>query len=150
MTEASGNVTHPEQRANPVPRTTRPAIGVARLQSLPNAYPAFCVPAQEGYATSYDAVTALEEEHSQVNMKNVIWRDLFLTESHTKQLIIPFIIAACSHLMTIKCFTQNIFITPGVGTDASCNILSEFAYVKFITVPCYNHSSKCTRLHITH
>ena len=60
MTEASGNATHPEQRANHAPGTTKPAVGVAHPQPLPNAYPAFRVPAQEGYATSYDAVAALE------------------------------------------------------------------------------------------
>ena len=75
MTEASGNATHPEQRSNPAPRTTRPAVGVARPQPLPNAYPAFRIPAQEGYATSYDAAAALEEEHSHLNMKNVIGPD---------------------------------------------------------------------------
>ena len=64
-----------EQRANPAPLTTKLAVGVARPQPLPNAYPAFCVSAQERYATSYDSVTALEEEHSQLNMKNVIGRD---------------------------------------------------------------------------
>ena len=63
-TEASGNATHPEQCFNPVPRTTKPAVGVVRSQPLPNAYPAFRVPAQERYATSYDAVAALEEKHS--------------------------------------------------------------------------------------
>ena len=47
MTEASGNATHPEQHANPAPRTTRPAVGVARPQPLLNAYPAFNVPVQE-------------------------------------------------------------------------------------------------------
>ena len=45
---------------------------MARPQPLPNACPFFRVPAQEGYATSCDAVAALEEEHSHLNMKNVI------------------------------------------------------------------------------
>ena len=75
ITEASGKRHTSEQLANPAPRTTKPAVGVAHPQPLPNAYPAFRVPAQEGYATSYDAVTALEEEYSHLNLKNVIGRD---------------------------------------------------------------------------
>ena len=75
MTEASGNTAHPEQRSNPAPRTTKPAVGVACPQPLPNAYPAFRVLAQEGYATSYDAAATLDIRHSQLNMKNVIGRD---------------------------------------------------------------------------
>ena len=75
MIEASGNDIHLEQRSNPAPRTTKPAVGVPRPQPLPNAYPAFYVLTQEGYAMSYNAIAALEEEHSQLNVKNVIGRD---------------------------------------------------------------------------
>ena len=49
MTEASENATHSEERTNPTPRTTKTAVVVSLPHPLPNVYPAFRVPAQEGY-----------------------------------------------------------------------------------------------------
>ena len=50
-------------------------MGVARPRPVPCVFPAFRVPAQEGFGTSYDAVAALEMEHPHLQMRNVIGRD---------------------------------------------------------------------------
>lgn len=50
-------------------------VGVSRHSQLLCAFPAFLVPIQEGFTTSYDAVAVLEEEHPTPRVRNVIGKD---------------------------------------------------------------------------
>ena len=50
-------------------------MSVNRQAPLHNDFPAFRVHATEAIATSYDAVAALEEEHPELQMKNLIGKD---------------------------------------------------------------------------
>lgn len=68
----SGNDTHPLSRNTPL---LRPAVSVARQEPPPSEFPAFRVPEQEGFPTSYDAVAALETEFPQLRMRNIIGKD---------------------------------------------------------------------------
>ncbi|MPC40424.1 RNA-directed DNA polymerase from mobile element jockey [Portunus trituberculatus] len=72
---AQGNAPSSANRPSHPFRASRPSVGVSRVQRSHAAFPAFRVPTQEGFGTSYDSVAALEEEHSHLHMQNVIWRD---------------------------------------------------------------------------
>ncbi|XP_045116126.1 uncharacterized protein LOC123507382 [Portunus trituberculatus] len=72
---AQENAPPSANRSSLLPRAARPSVGVSRAQRSQANFPAFRVPAQEGFGTSYDAVAALEEEYSHLHMQNIIGRD---------------------------------------------------------------------------
>ena len=68
----TGNGSHPATRTSPL---SRPSVSVAPPPRLESQFPAFRVPAQEGFPCSYDAVAALENGEPHLNTKNTIGRD---------------------------------------------------------------------------
>lgn len=71
------NMSLPVRRSSPPPvrRAARPSVNVSRPPRVDSDFPAFRVPEQEGYATSYDAVATLEQYHPDLRMKNIVGRD---------------------------------------------------------------------------
>lgn len=53
----------------------KPAVGVSRPPPTVSKFPAFRVPHQGAFPTSYDAVAALEQKHPALQMRNVPGRD---------------------------------------------------------------------------
>lgn len=67
----------PAHRPSPPPvrRASRTSVSVSRPPPVPSDFPAFRVPVQEGFATSYDAVANLEDLHPEIRMRNIPGRD---------------------------------------------------------------------------
>lgn len=66
------------QPPRPTPRTqplSRPMVSVAPPPPTTTNFPAFRIPAQPEFPTSYDAVAALEDEEPQLKTRNVIGKD---------------------------------------------------------------------------
>jgi len=74
-TGLSGNRPPLDSRPSAAPRRPLPSVGVARPPPISSALPAFRIPPQEGYQTSYDAVAELERLHPALHMRNLAGRD---------------------------------------------------------------------------